>query len=230
MQKPDLIKLAPTLSAEERYKLIVTDFQRERIGEKPMISESERKVILDFKDRGVWEEYTRRVLLYQWIDVLWTREIETEKLRMFACYLILSHSFERLYIDIDEGVSKKKKLERFEQLKNYTALFGTQSEEFYLYREAILKIKQELYDMPVFDQKVANRIEGYFKDIDELINRYNNMIRDICKISVIKQQIKPIVQDQGNYLIKKVVPSKEKIDEAINALKQVVESELRAFW
>ena len=61
MQKLDLIKLAPTLSAEERYKMAISDFHKVLAGEKPILSEAECQAIRHFDNRAVWEDYAQRL-------------------------------------------------------------------------------------------------------------------------------------------------------------------------
>ncbi len=228
MQTPDLIKLAPTLSAEERYKLIVPDFQREVAGEKSLISESERQAILRFDDRKAWEEYTRRVLLYRWANALWVREIETEKLRTYACYLFLNHHWERVVVDADETLSKEKRTERFERLKKYVSMLSAQSRDFYAYREATAEISQELYGVPLFDPKTMKEISNHYEVVDDFIESYNVSVEHFCKLVEIKKFLKPILQDKESYLVKKPVPDEKEVGGLVDGIKRVAEAEMRA--
>src|SRR3989338_265563 len=182
MATPDLIKLAPTLSAEERYKLIVPDLHRTLMGEKCLISESERQSIIKFDKRVVWEEYTRNICILQWATTLWQRDIETERLRAFALSLNLSHTLERVLVDGDDkSISKEKRTGQFEKLKKYVAMLEEQSVEFYAYREAINKVEQELYGVPLFNEKEKNSIASCYEMVDELFEHHNSTIRVMCE-------------------------------------------------
>ena len=61
MPTPNLAILAPSLSAEERYRLIVPDYHSDVMGKGTILSESERKAITKIENRVVWEEYTRGI-------------------------------------------------------------------------------------------------------------------------------------------------------------------------
>ena len=228
MATPDLIKLAPTLSAEERYKLIVPDLHRTLMGEKCLISESERQSIIKFDKRVVWEEYTRNICILQWATTLWQRDIETERLRAFALSLNLSHTLERVLVDGDDkSISKEKRTGQFEKLKKYVAMLEEQSVEFYAYREAINKVEQELYGVPLFNEKEKNSIASCYEMVDELFEHNTSTIRVMCENKIIKNSIKPIVQDMESYLAKKPVPDPATIEQIVNEVREIADSETR---
>jgi hypothetical protein len=227
MQTPDLIKLAPTLSAEERYKLIVSDFHRALMEEKELIAESERQAIITFNNnRAVWEEYTRNICMLQWENALWPRDIEAEKLRVFACSLLLSHALEKvLFHGDDHSISKEKRATQFESLKEYVAMFETQSMDFYAYPEAIKKIEQELYGVPIFHEEKKNRIASYYEAVDDLIEHHNKTIHTICGHKIIKKCINPMVRDMESYLVKKSIPDEKLIEKILDEVRHIAESE-----
>jgi len=221
------MKIAPTLSAEERYKLLVPDFHREVMGEKPLISESERKAIIKFDNRAVWEEYTHSICMFQWAHTLWPKDIEAERLRLLACSLFLSHAFERVLLDGDQPVLKETRAGQFEKLKEYVALFERQSVEFYCYQEAINTIELELYGVPLFNEEKKDQIASCYETTDQFIEHYNETIRWMCENEVTKRYFKPIVHDMNSFLVKKPVPDANLVEHMVNDIRQIAESETR---
>jgi len=90
MPSTELMRLAPTLSAEERFKLIIADFHKGVAGEQPVLSETERRAVQKCEGRAMWEEYTKHIGIVQWAGMFWSKDIETEKLRVLACHLMVS--------------------------------------------------------------------------------------------------------------------------------------------
>lgn len=227
MPSPNLIQLAPTLSAEERYRLVVPDMHRELMGEKPLISESERQAITHFEDRKLWEEYTGRICMLQWAQALWPKDVETEKLRVIAHYLMLSHSFDRLIRDGDQQVPKGKRAKQFETLKEHAAQIGEQSVHFYAYREAFEKIKQELCGVPLLNEKWMADITEDYTLVDEMIEHYNDLVRKVCVVVVIRKTIGPIVRDMESYLVKKPMPDAAMVERIVDEIRHIAGSEMR---
>ncbi len=226
MATPDLIKLAPTLSAEERYKLIVPDFHRELMGEKCVMSESERQAIIKFDNRAVWEEYACKVCMLQWANVLWRKDIEMERLRVFGCYLVLNHALERVILDgDDQSIPKDKRAGQFETLKDYVVMLETQSVEFYCYQEAIKKIEQELYSVPLFNEERKKQIAECYASADQSIDHHNEVIRGMCEMEIVKTYIKPIVRDMNSYLVKKPVPDAERVEQMVDEIRQIADAQ-----
>jgi hypothetical protein len=228
MQTPDLIKLAPTLSVEERYKLIVPDFHRVMAGEKELLTESEQNAITFFAKKEDWQVYIHKICMLQWANILWQRDIETGKLRALACSLMLSHALEKLLIDGDDkSISKEKRVAQFEQVKECAARFEEQSIEFYAYPLAIKRIEQELYDTPIFDEKRGKRIAAYYEAVDGLIEHHNESVRIFCGNPIIKKTIKPIVQDMEKYFVKKRTPDLELVDTICEEIRHIADGETR---
>ena len=228
MHSSEIIKLAPTLSAEERYKLAISDFHKVLAGEKPILSEAECQAIRHFDNRAIWEEYTHSVCMLQWADTLWSKDIDTEKLRVFACYLLLSHATEKVLIDCDDrSISEERRTRQLEDLKRYAAMLGEHSAEFYVYPEAIKKIKQELYDVSLFNDKKMKRIANYYEMADDLLEDYNEKIRAICRNKILKKYFKPIVQNMESYIVKKPIPDPAIIEQMVDDIRQIADSETR---
>jgi hypothetical protein len=227
MATPNLIKLAPTLSAEERYKLVVPDMHRELMGEKPLISESERQAITHFENRAIWEEYTQKLNMMRWALALWPKDIEAEKLRVIAFSLMLNHALSGALWRADEPMPKAKREERFATLREYVALIEEQSVDFYAHREAFAVIQRELYGVPVLNAKWMADITEDYRAVDEIIERYNETIRKICQNEVIRKRIKPIVDDTESYLVKKPIPDAELVERIVEDIRHIAASETR---
>lgn len=228
MHSSEIIKLAPTLSAEERYKLAISDFHRVLAGEKPILSEAECQAIRYFDNRAVWEEYTHSVCMLQWADTLWSKDIETEKLRVFAISLLLNHAMERILVDGDDrSIPEERRSRQLEDLKKYAAMLGAHSAEFYVYPEAIKKIEQELYGVPLFNEKKMKRIVNYYEMADDLLEDYNEKIRAMCRNKILKKYFKPIVSDMESYIVKKPIPNPAMVEQMVDDIRQIAESETR---
>ena len=71
----NIIQLAPTLTAKERFKMVVADMQKELGGGQRTLSETERQAIMRCEGREMWEDYTRRIGIIQWADAFWTKDM-----------------------------------------------------------------------------------------------------------------------------------------------------------
>ena len=228
MKSPDLIKLAPTLSAEERFKILIPDYHRVVMGEEPLISESERAAIIKFDNMAVWEEYTGRVAMLQWANALWTSDIEIEKFRALACYLIINHSLEKIILTAEESSTEEDRAGQYKKLKEYVGTFEESLINFYNYQEAIPRLEQELYGVPAFNERTKKQIAEYYESINALIGHHNDTVHAICKNKIIREYLKPIAEDAESYLIKKPIPDKKYIEEVlIDGLRMLAESEVR---
>ena len=76
----DIIKLAPTLSPEERFKMVMTDCLRQMDGEPSVFSETELKALIFFDSRAKWIEYVRPVIIFKLANAYWPNEIEIQRL------------------------------------------------------------------------------------------------------------------------------------------------------
>jgi hypothetical protein len=227
MPPSNLIKLAPTLSAEERFKVIVSDLHKEVAGGKPVLSESERQAIIQCKGRASWEEYTRHIGTMQWASAFWMRDVETEKLRVFASYLMLSRAVDRLVTAAFMKLPSGMLSQRLSDIKEGVGFFESNSITFYAIWEAIAQIEQkEICGMPLFDEKRKAVIAGYYAAMDELFDEYNGRIRALSEAGVTKKIMKPVREDLGSYTAKKSIPLQAMIDELIAEVMQVVDSEM----
>jgi len=226
MPSSNVIQLAPTLSAKEKFKMIVTDFHRELAGEKPVFSEAERQAIIHCENRQMWEEYTRHIGIVQWADVFWTKDIEMEKLRVFASSLILGRAVDRLVADMFMPMPEKMLDRRCADVRENVLMFEENSTEFYAYPEAIAQIERELYGMPLFNEKKKKVIASYYEAADEMFESYNKRIRMLSESKMIKKRMKPIAENLESYIAKKPIPSKELIDGLVAEIMGIVDSEM----
>jgi hypothetical protein len=223
---PNLTKLAPSLSAEERYKIVMSDMLAQQDGEPAKLSESEMKAMIWFESKSMWQEYAFHAAMMRHATEIWVIEIETEKLRSYAYYLHLSHQLERVVTDID--APKAKKAERFKGLKQSTVDLHHAIEGFYAYREAITKLEAILYGVPFFSETMRASLDSQFDNIGDIVRNYNGMLRDICACYDAKKFIKPIVEDIDSYLVKNAVPSDAAVNKLVDFIQHLAESEMRA--
>ncbi len=228
MSTPDLVKLAPNLSAEERYKLITADFLAQLDGEQPMITESELKAMLWFASRDMWKEYALRVVTFKLVNAIWVREIETEKLRTYACYLLAIHQLERVIVDAEDKLPKDKRAKQFKNLKTYVEAFNDSLEGFRVYREAIPILERELCGVPFFSKTTKASIATSYALVDHDIATYNEAIKRFCDCSDAKKLIKPILDDTDSYLVKGIVPAESDVTKLVENIKELAESEMRS--
>ncbi len=226
MPTPDLIRLAPTLSAGERLKLIVPDLHRQYMGGKRLISESETQAITAFDKREVWEEYTLKLSMFQWAQAFWPKDIEAERLRVFACSLLLRRSLEKTLWNSEGSVCEKEWDWQLSTLRKYVAMMEKNSALFYSYREAINAIERELYGVPIFNEGQKKQIAAYYEAIDDLFEEHNSIVRMVCGNKAIKQRIRPIIRDMESYLVKKPTPDKKLVEQIVDGIRQIAESDM----
>jgi hypothetical protein len=227
MTTPNLAILAPSLSAEERYRLIVPDYHSDVLGKGTILTESERQAIIKIENRGVWEEYTRGICMLQWANVLWMRDIETEKLRATALSLIVGYEMEGIFKEADQPMPEKKRAERYAKLREYIASFEEGSTQFYAYRAAIEMIEGELYGVPILNEEKKKTLTKYYEQVDSLFDLHTGRIRKICGNEILASYLKPIADDPESYIPKKPIPDKDTVNELVEEIRQMAESETR---
>jgi len=127
----------------------------------------------------------------------------------------------------DQPMSDERQMLKFDDLKRYVASMEHQSVLFYAYREAINEIEEELYGVPLFDEKSKAGITKYYDEVDELIKFYNHGIRGLCGDERIREYIKPMVQDTESFLLKKPVPSSILVEQLVGGIRGIADAELR---
>jgi hypothetical protein len=224
---PNLAILAPSLSAEERYRLIVPDYHNDVLGKGTILTESERKAIIKIENRGAWEEYTRGICMLQWANVLWMRDIETERLRATALSLIVMYEMEGILKEADQPMPEQKRAARYAKLREYIALFEEGSTQFYAYRPAVEMIEGELWGVPILNDEKKKMLAKYYEQIDSLFDLHIDRIRKICGNEILASHLKPIADDPESYIPKKPIPDKTTINELVEEIRQMAESETR---
>jgi hypothetical protein len=222
----DIIKLAPTLSAEERFKMVVTDMQKELEGGQRTLSETERQAIMRCEGREMWEDYTRRIGIIQWADVFWTKDIEMEKLRVFACSLLLERELDRFFLDNYTMMPPKMREMFWASIKEYVEMMERCLRKFYAYREAIAVVERELYGMPLFHRKKSAIFASYYEAMDDTFERYNYRIKKFYERCQQDDIPKTVMENVESYVVKKPIPAKELVDELVDEVMGVVDSEM----
>ena len=228
MTTPNLIKLAPTLSVEERYKIIVPECYRMFRGEKSLLSASEITALASFDKNSVWEQYALRFGMFKWAHILWIRDIQKEKFAACTCILLLNNAVWRMIRDEDEGLGKKALADNMETVRKYVDLLKKKLAAFYPYREALVRLQEELYDVPVFDKEREETIQGFFHVIGDTVEYHNKTIRLMCTDKAIKRHFKLIADDMDRYLVKETKPDETAIMELINEVRSYAESDVNA--
>jgi len=227
MNKPNLAILAPSLSAEERYRLIIPDYHNDVMGKGTILTESERYAITKIEDRGVWEEYTRGICMVQWANVLWMRDIETEKLRATALSLIVGYEMQGILKEADQPMSEKMRAAHYAKLREYIASFEEGSTQFYAYRPAVKMIEGELYGVPILNDEKKKTLTKYYEQVDSLFDLHTDRIRKICGNEILASYLKPIADDPESYIPKKPIPDKTTVNELVEEIRLMAESETR---
>jgi hypothetical protein len=223
---PNLTKLAPSLSVEERYKIVMSDALAQIDGEPEKLSESELKAMIWFESKPAWQDYAFHVAMMRHANEIWVNEIETERLRVCAYYLHVSYQLQ--LIVLDENASPEKKAKRFEALKQSTADLHEAVEGLYAYREAIPKLEALLYGVPFFCKGMQASLANQFDLVASTIRHHDDSIRELCACHDAKSYIKPIVEDTESYIVKDAVPGEAAVNELVDFIRHIAESEMRA--
>src|SRR3989344_3520157 len=250
MQKPDIIKLAPTLTAKERMKFILSNWHK-TVTEKPFLNESEVKALFGMTEIGDFDECQYFFALYQWSNMLLRDDIEKAWLRFIAGYNYLVHLRGLLIIDLIIKVEKEdgSLLERFEitnrsldpesgletmAIKEKVSFFPNPKEvvstlnihiqTLFGYRDITQKIESEL-DIPIFDEKTYARIRGYWTQTEKFISDHNRFIESLEK----RGEQKVILTDKEQYILQITPPDPEFVEQCIQDIKKLVESDISKF-
>lgn len=228
MTTPDLIKLAPTLSVEERYKIVIPDCLRMSNGEKGLLSNSEIQALASFEKNAVWEQYALRVSMFKWAHILWVRDLNGAKFAACTCILLLKESLWRMIGDVDDAKGKEVFMDNLAAIRKYADLLKDKLANFYVYRDALSRLREELYDVPIFDGEQAETIQGFFQVIGKTVEYHNETIRALCTEKAMKRYFKPIVQDMDSYLVKATQPDEAAIKELVEEVRSYAQSDVNA--
>ena len=222
----DIIKLAPTLSAKERFRMVVTDMQKVLEGGQRTLSETERQAIMRCEGREMWEDYTRRIGIIQWADAFWTKDIEMEKLRVFASSLLLERELDKFFLDNYTMMPPMMRERFWSGIKEYVQMVERSVTNFYAYRDAIVEVEKELYGMPLFYGKKKAVIESYYEAMDDTSERYNHRIKLFYERCQENDVPKTVMENVESYIVKKQTPTKELVDGVVAEVMSVVDSEM----
>ncbi len=228
MQAPNLAKLAPELSAEERYKLMTADFMARVNGEPQVMTESERKAMVRFPTTAMWKEYATNVVTFKFANTIWVNEIQIEKLRTFTCYLLAIHELEKIVVDAEDELPKERLAKQFESLKRYVKDFSDCLLEFRAYRDAIPILEKELCGAPLFSKQTCSFISNAYDLVDNCVKHYNDAIRHFCGDNDLKKYIRPVLEDTESFLVKVSAPDPSAVKELVDNLEELTEAELKS--
>lgn len=228
MTTPDLIKLAPTLSVEERYKIIIPDCFRMLRGEESVLSESEVVALTSFEKNAVWEQYALHVAMFKWAHILWVRDIQSEKFGACTAILLLNDALWRMIGDMDDGMEKEAVTDDRATLRKYVSVLQKKLPGFYAYREAILRLQEELYGVPIFDGEQAETIQGFFAFVGDMVKRHNDTVQMLCTDKKIKGHFKAIADDIDHYLVAEPKPEEVAIAELVDEVRSYAQSDVNA--
>jgi hypothetical protein len=227
MTTPNLMKLAPELTAEERYKIMTADWMAKANGEQQVMTESERRAMVRFPTVAMWREYGTSVVTFKLVNTIWTNEIQIGKLRTFLCFQAAMHEFEKIVVD-HEDYPKDKRAEQFLNLKGHVADYNEIIAGFRSYRDAIPLLERELCGIPFFSKPTGDSIAEAFKLVEDATIMYNGIVRHFCEDKEARKIIKPIVNDIASYLVKDAAPDPSGAETLVEQIKELAESEMRS--
>jgi hypothetical protein len=228
MPSTNLIKLAPTLSAEEKFKIVIAEMHQATAGEQPILRESELQAIIECHSKTTWEEYNRHMSMVMWASEFWSREIEIQKLRTYAAYLNLKSELSEYIVNVimPEGFRRKE----CNRIAEWVEILELTARQFYAYLEAVAQFEEMLYGVSLFDEKQKRTIDHYRNAVDEMFEHHNWLVRALVRggerSESAKKHMVPIAEDMDSYLVKKLVPEQAAVDKIIATIMGVVDAEM----
>lgn len=219
----EILKIAPTLSAEERLRLVVPDVHRLIAGEKPVLSEPEFAAIRRCPTKEIWKEYTYRVMLLKWADTVWLRDWETERLRVLCLLTVLRYETGLLGAE-DEGDGPA---DRLEIIRKIVAGANERAKDFFAYREAVPLLEREIYGLPLFGEATKTRMTESYEHVENTISLHNETVRGIVGIPGAEEFLKPMIEETESYLIREPVPDPELVGKMVADIREIAEADLR---
>jgi hypothetical protein len=226
--QPDLIKLAPTLSVEERYRILIPDCQRIMVGEKGLLSDSEIKALAYFEKPLLWEDYAMRIGIFKWSNLLWARDIDRERFAVGISLVLVSHQAMDVMRGMGEEMPDEQRNRQLETLRNYVVLAEEKLANFFAYREALVRLEQEVYGVPLLHEEDGKEMESCCKLIMGEIEHYNSALRGICEDKALKKYFKRIAPELDKYLVKTPAINEEKVEHIVKDIKSFAESDVNA--
>jgi hypothetical protein len=230
MPSTNLIKLAPTLSAEEKFKIVIAEMHQATAGEQPILKESELQAIIECHSKTTWEEFNRHMSMVMWASEFWSREIEMEKLRTYAAYLNLKSELSEYIAHADADMPEEFRRRECVTIAEWVEILERTARRFYAYLEAIAQFEQKLYGESLFDEKQKRTIDDYRNAVDDMFEHYNWLVRAYShgdeRSELAKKHMLPIAEDLDSYLVKKPVPEQAVVDKIIATIMGVVDAEM----
>ena len=227
MATPNLIQLAPTLSAEERYKILSPDFMALVNGEQQVLTESERRAMIRFESNAEWRKYALLVITFKMAGSFWPQEMEAERWRMYSFFTHADYTLEEIATGMP-NLPKEYREKKYEKLKHSVEVFNVVAARFYAYQGAILRMEEELCGMPFFSVQAREVIAGWYEFTDFMVEFFNENLREYCASAETKRYMKPILRDRESYLMVRPKPSVESVEKLVDAIKGMAESEMRS--
>jgi hypothetical protein len=228
MPSSNLIKLAPTLSAEEKFKIVIAEMHQATAGEPPILKESELQAIIECQSKETWEEYNRHMSMVMWASEFWSREIEIQKLRTYAAYLNLKSELSEYIANADMPEEFRRK--ECVTIAEWVEILEITARQFYAYIEAIAQFEQKLYGVSLFDEKQKRTIDGYRNAVDDMFEHHNGLVRACSngggRNELEKKHMVPIREDLDSYFAKKPIPEQVVVDKIITTIMGVVDAEM----
>jgi len=222
----DILKLAPTLSPEERFKMVMADCHRQTDGEPSVFSETELKALIFFDSKAKWLEYVRPVIIFKLANAYWPNEIEIQRLRVELVWFIIIHKVEQICDDADDGIAAKHRLGQFDTLKKYIGTYNETLPRLMAYRDAISLLEAETFGVPFFSQGQKTTISKIFTGIEDSKALYNELITEFTKRKDARKLLRPFTEDLQSFLLRDEVPDPKAVTELVEAIKHYAESEL----
>jgi hypothetical protein len=222
----DIIKLVPTLSPEERFKMVMTDCLRQMDGEPSVFSETELKALIFFDSKAKWIEYVRPVIIFKLANAYWPNEIEIRRLRVELVWFIIVQKLEQICDDADDGIAAKDRLGQFDTLKKYIAAYNETLPRLMAYRDAIPELEAATYGVPFFSEGQKTTIAKIFTGIESSMALYNEMVTEFAKRKDARKLLRPFTEDLQSFLLRNEAPDPKAVTELVEAIKRYAESEL----
>lgn len=220
----EILKIAPTLSAEERLRLVVPDVHRLIAGEKPVLSEPEFAAIRRCPTKETWKEYAYRVMLLKWADTVWLRDWETERLRVLCLLTVLR--YEMRLVGLTDGGDESED-GSLETIRKIVAGANERAKDFFAYREAVPLLEREVYGLPLFGEATKTRMTESYEHVENTISLHNETVRGIVGIPGTEEFLKPMIEETENYLIREPVPDPELVGKMVADIREIAEADLR---
>lgn len=250
MQKPDILKLAPTLTPKERMRFILSNWHK-TVSDRPFLSESEIKALYGMTELDDFNQCQYFFSLYQWSNILLREDIEKAWLRFTAGYVYLVHLRGLLMLDLViksekqdgsllegfeatersfnyetglETVVIKDKIRLSPNPKEIVLTLNNHIQALFGFRDIIQKVEAEL-DIPIFDEKTYARIQGYWTQTEKFISDHNRFIESLEK----RGEDKIILTDKEQYLLQIIPPGSDFVEQWVQDIKSMTEAELSKF-